>query len=339
MDVLKRIQTNIQKSISLSSALTDIYVCFPDTEVILGRDIIYYGDHIENVLISNMGVDYEEFWSWITEGERKKYMLTGDDSAQWKKRLLLIHRLKPSEDAPGQVIVVLHVNYVQIQSMLNGYGASGLATFSVINRKDPSQTLLAAHPEEQNGFSLLKLLLYRNVDTISLDSAVLPWTYVIEPSYERFASQSHIVLYLGLYYILCLGAGVTLMIIFARRHYTPLQELVSQLRTKIDKNDAKHDEYAIIASELQSMFAQIEHSDQILRSSHDIYQEKLLHDLARGRIPWDLDEKLNSAGLPVHLPLPGIVHEPSAAFLPQTDRSRCRPWSVSPPRESLSSRR
>ena len=300
VDVLKRIQTSIQKSISMSSLLTDIYVCFPDMEVILGRDMIFYGEHIENVLSSQMGVSYEEFWSWITEGERKKYVLTGADSTPWQKRLLLFHRLKPTVHAPGQAVVVLHVNYSKIQSMLRGYGASGLAAFSVINQDDPSQTLLSAQTEEQNGFSMLKLLLYRNVEPIVLDSNVLSWTYLIEPSYERFAQQSHMVLYLGLYYVLCFGIGAFLMLVFARRHYTPLQELVSQLRTKIDSNESEHDEYAIIANEVSSMLAQIEHSDQILQSSHDMYQEKLLRDLARGRIPWDLDARLSAAGLPVH---------------------------------------
>ncbi|MBQ8093548.1 MAG: helix-turn-helix transcriptional regulator [Clostridia bacterium] len=298
-DVLRRIQTSIQKSIPMSSMILDIYICFPDSDVVLSRDAIYYGDHMRNILYSRMNVTLEEFRGWLLSGDRKKYVLTGSDDHPWQERLLLFHRLKPSPASAGQAVAVLHVDWNRIQGMLEQYGSSELASFSLTDSEDSSRMLFSTSASDDAGSasSWVQTLLYRHVGPLYLTSGIISWSYGISPSYQLFFARTHMAFWLALYYILCLGLGVGLMLIFARQQYTPLQQLLSKLRSNLSTADASRNEYALIETELTDMLKKMEHSDRIMQSSREMYQEHLMHDLARGRIPRDLDQRLISFGL------------------------------------------
>lgn len=299
---LRLLQSMLKQFIGQSPIIADIYLCFPLADAVLSKKDLTYGQGFAYTAQTELGMDYARWKEELGFSGRRKHLIVGDHENKARQHLLIYHQYnRITNEGVSPLVIVTNVNLDMLRGLLRDYGQGGAASFSIENGDAAiSDGSASAEPKKA---TLLDRLFYHGLSARMAGSKVLDWTYRLTPEADATALGSEMPAALAAYYVVCLLLGLLLVGIFSRNHYTPVQRLtgtlLSSMRRTQPNDGIDQNEYAFLELELTRMLQELRDSDRQIGEMQNLRKEKLLHDMARGRVDSHTDKRLEEFGLSV----------------------------------------
>ena len=300
---LRLLQNLLKQSINQSPIISDIYLCFPLADAVLSRESLTYGRGFDYMARTALDMDYADWEQELHFFGRRKHRITGRNEEPARQHLLIYHQYKSvAGNGVSPMVVVTSVNLDALRGLLRNYGQGGVAAFSI---RDGSGAVISNGEAltEAKKTTLLDRLFYHGLPSRIISSDVLNWDYRLEPEADAASLGTGMPVALAIYYALCLLLGFPLVTVFSCNHYTPVQRLtgtlLSSMRRTQSSGGSARDEYTYLELELTRMLQELRDSDRQIGEMQNMRKEKLLHDMARGRVDSRTDKRLEEFGLSI----------------------------------------
>ena len=264
-DDLSELRSQIVNNVLHSAYIADICLYFPQSDIWLCKDGILRGmDSFQYYLVKNLPIGMEDWEAGLHFNGRKNERLVEANGQQ----LLLYHKYTNTraEDALTDVIAVIRVDTEALRGLLAAFNDNGTAVFRILVA-DGGMILADSTALEPAAV---------------VDSAGTQLHYALYPM-THIATFTRLMRIAAVFIVLSLTASIALIIVFSRRHYSPIQRLTGTLLTQMQKDPTPiEDEYQVLEREISGLLQQMHRTENIAVEYETMRNDRLLRDLMAG---------------------------------------------------------
>lgn len=270
-----QVQSSIATALLSADGVRDIAVYFENVEYAVTAGRSARGDLIGPLIETELDLPWEDWLAFVQESGLSAYHMTESGNVYYVRGI--ITRLNPGRRI-GAVVVAVSPGFLKdhLEASAGVIGGDawilapkGLALASNPEAELPGALLEGELPAEDSGFILTRS-----------PSGIADFVYASAVSQEIvWHSVRSIRRLICVYLILCLGVGVTLSYLLARRYYNPVRRMSALLSMHETEDRKDTDEMKFIQSALSRLVEKSVRQDSTITE-----QEKKLRDLSLRRL-------------------------------------------------------
>jgi len=302
LNVVKRekvgsLQDNLRERIVYSDYITDIYIYFSHLGMAASTKGLLDKQAFNRELQNNLYTDIDAFSQWTMNGSSYQVVLLGDASAGAQGQKLAVVINNPSNNSTTDVTCVVAIDPRAIRELLAAYGEEGEQYVWII---DPSQNLLISQTGlEEMALAVSAAVLQgeegqmryggENLMVTSLISGNTGWTLVSAIPMNQYAKEMELIQQVYLVFlVICIGVGIVISILFARRNYSPVKRLSHIIaETKVEDSHNGQGEFAYLEQSLLALMEKKQDYEREIDRQRRMLKQNSLVRMLRGTLHTD----------------------------------------------------
>lgn len=272
--------------------INNFYIYFDSPDAVLSTDALSESSLMFGVLGMDKYFQYEEWIALLRERHTKHYYSV---NAKETNALMLNYSqsLFTTEASQPMGTVVVQLNQERFSDMINSVKGLNEGTTMIIDSEN--RVLMST-----GSYTLPEFIRYEELgDTRHIFSGRWEeeeWTVVYTPSqvgklkYLTITPQSIFMkksktmqIIMACCVLLCIGTWLVLSIIFARRNYDPLRQLMKELSSGRNEENGADNEYQAIKNAIQGIIGEKQRIHRVLGQQNAALKSNLVTRLLKGR--------------------------------------------------------